>query len=281
MRQNPAARQADQKDPPNEDRTGLSFVALLACASLSLLSACSRPPEEQSAIEPTTDFHLLFSTHCAGCHGADGSHGPGPHIGSPVYMAFANPEAISQVIKNGRPGTPMPAFGASAGGPLSDQQVDALVQGMIREWAKPADFKDVKLPPYSEKDALAAGEQPGDSARGQRAYSFYCFPCHGSGEGKSLVGPMATPSYLAIVSNQVLRTTIVNGRTDLGMPDWRHRPPRLISNQEISDIVAYLGTKRPSYSRVSQPVALQADQPAATAKSTAAGASTAAPENHP
>jgi mono/diheme cytochrome c family protein len=199
-----------------------------------------------------------------------------------VYLAFAKPETISHVIKNGRRGTPMPAFGTSAGGPLSDQQIEALVQGMIHEWAKPADFKDAKLPPYSEKEALAAGEQPGDSVRGERAYFVYCFPCHGSGEGKSAVGPMATASYLAIASDQILRTTMVNGRTDFGMPDWRHRPPRLITNQEISDIVAYLRTKRPSYSKVSQPEASQTDAPAtATAKTTAAGASSAAPENHP
>jgi cytochrome c oxidase cbb3-type subunit 3 len=259
----------------------LLALALVAFASLSVRSACSRPADEQSAIETTTDFHSLFSTHCTGCHGANGSHGPGPHIGSPVYLAFAKPEAISQVIRNGRTGTPMPAFGASAGGPLSDQQVDALVQGMLREWAKPADFKDVKLPPYSEEEALAAGEQPGNSVRGERAYFVYCFLCHGSGEGKSPVGAMATASYLAIASDQVLRTTMVNGRTDLGMPDWRHRPPRLIANQEISDIVAYLRTKRPSYSKVSQLVALQANAPAAATKSTAAKPSTTAPENRP
>jgi len=257
-------------------------AVVFAGFGLWLLSSCTRPPvAEELNPETTTDFHVLFATNCAGCHGADGSHGPGPHIGDPVYLAFAKPETISQVIKNGRPGTPMPSFGAAAGGPLSDQQVDALVQGMVREWSKPSAVSGAKIPPYSEQDAIAEGEEPGNSERGQKAYMFYCSPCHGTGTGKSLVGPMAVPSYLAIASDQLLRTTIVIGRTDFGMPDWRHRPPRMISSQDISDVVAYLRTKRPAYSKVPQTAAVQPVATTAAAKMPATSSKPAGGEHHP
>ena len=34
-------------------------------------------------------------------------------------------------------------------------------------------------------------------------------------------GSIVDPSYLALVSDQSLRSTIIAGRPDLGMPDWR------------------------------------------------------------
>ena len=34
-------------------------------------------------------------------------------------------------------------------------------------------------------------------------------------------GSVVDASYLALVSDQYLRTTVIAGRTDLGMPDWR------------------------------------------------------------
>ena len=53
------------------------------------------------------------------------------------------------------------------------------------------------------------------------------------------------PSYLALVSDQYLRTTVVAGRADLGMPDWRgFIAGRALSPEEISDVVAWLVTKR-------------------------------------
>jgi cytochrome c oxidase cbb3-type subunit 3/ubiquinol-cytochrome c reductase cytochrome c subunit len=55
------------------------------------------------------------------------------------------------------------------------------------------------------------------------------------------------PSYLALVSDQHLRTTVIAGRADLGMPDWRRQiADRPLVPQEVSDVVAWLVTKRES-----------------------------------
>ena len=42
----------------------------------------------------------------------------------------------------------MPAFAQSAGGMLTDKQIDAIVGG-IRSWAKPVALQGVNLPPYT------------------------------------------------------------------------------------------------------------------------------------
>jgi cytochrome c oxidase cbb3-type subunit III len=215
-----------------------------------LLNGCGHPPvSEEDQPSKTLDFGKLYGTNCAGCHGQDGTKGPGPRIGDPLYLSFTRSENIRAVVEHGRKGTPMPAFGPSEAGPLSDKQIDALVDGLERNWSKKIDSGPA-LPPYSEEDSMKAGLESGNPERGHAAYLLYCAGCHGTGTGKSLVGPVATPSYVAIASNQGLRTTIVLGRPEFGMPDWRHRPPHPIANQEISDVVAWLASLRPAYSKI-------------------------------
>ena len=56
---------------------------------------------------------------------------------------------------------------------------------------------------------------------------------------------MINPAYLALVSDQALRTAVIVGRSDLGMPDWRANiSGQPMSPQEISDVVAWLASHR-------------------------------------
>jgi hypothetical protein len=49
------------------------------------------------------------------------------------------------------------------------------------------------------------------------------------------------PAYLALTTRQNLRTSIVVGRPDLGMPDYRMlNLGRPLSEQDIADLVTYL-----------------------------------------
>jgi hypothetical protein len=53
-------------------------------------------------------------------------------------------------------------------------------------------------------------------------------------------------SYLAIVSDQNLRTTVIVGRPELAAPDWRGNVAgRPMSPEDISDVVAWLAAQRP------------------------------------
>jgi sugar lactone lactonase YvrE len=55
-------------------------------------------------------------------------------------------------------------------------------------------------------------------------------------------------SFLALISNQNLRTTVITGRPDLGAPDWRMNVPgRPMSAQEITDVVSWLASQRPQF----------------------------------
>jgi mono/diheme cytochrome c family protein len=225
-----------------------AFAALVALTILATGAGCPPPPGKPAIEDRWTppsqvmDFRQLYAQNCAGCHGADGRLGPARPMNDPLYLAFAGADVLRQVSAKGVPGTAMPGFTQPAGGNLTDRQIASLVDGMNAQWGRPEDFKDVALPPYPQEAAAA-----GDPRRGAAAYQTYCSQCHGaSGGGGPSGGSIIDPNYLTLVSDQSLRTTIVAGRPDLGMPDWRSRlPGQPMSVQEISDVVAWLASQRP------------------------------------
>ncbi len=219
----------------------LAIVALLACGACSNFSGVHRP---ESAVVPPSqvvDFNALYGQNCAGCHGVGGKGGAAVALANPVFLAIADDTLIRRIASNGVPGTPMPAFAQSAGGMLTDRQIDALVRG-IRSWAKPNALRDTTPPPY-------AAPAPGDAQRGADAYRTYCFSCHGAdGRGGSKASSIVDGSYLTLVSDQQLRTIVIAGRPELGAPDWRGDVEgRPMSPQDISDVVAWLSSQRPKF----------------------------------
>jgi cytochrome c oxidase cbb3-type subunit 3 len=208
-------------------------------------SSCGEPrklPHTPNLTE-ITDFKTLFNQNCVGCHGQNGMKGPAPRLNDPVYLSIVDKGDLMKVIEEGRPGTTMPAFGRDQGGPLSQKQIQSLVDGMESNWSRKVDFHGIPTPTYSLDKAPA-----GNAAHGQGAYMKNCMMCHGFGKFKGAAGSIIDPNYLALVSDQGLRTTMITGRLDWGMPDWRSRiPGHPMSDQDMSDVVAWLSSKRPQY----------------------------------
>jgi cytochrome c oxidase cbb3-type subunit III len=219
----------------------LVIVALLACAACSSFPGAHRADSEVVPPSEVLDFNLLYGQNCAGCHGVEGRGGAAIALANPVFLAIADDAVIRRTAANGVPGTPMPAFAQSAGGMLTDKQIDALVRG-IRSWAKPGAVGDATMPPY-------AAQATGNPQRGAEAYRTYCSSCHGvDGRGGSKASSIVDGSYLALVSDQQLRTIVIAGRPELGAPDWRGDVVgRPMSAQDISDVVAWLSSQRPKF----------------------------------
>lgn len=238
--------------------------------SIALLTGCDwmpgRPTEADRPVLPSEvkDFAVLYRRNCAGCHGADGRLGAARPLNDPLYLALINEKTLRQIIAQGTQGTPSPAFAESAGGELTDEQIRILARDMRKNWGAPAQFKNVALPPYNLKEAIATGQAPGDAKRGRKVYATYCARCHGpDGNGGPDAGSVVDGSYLALVSDQALRTTVIAGRPDLGMPDWRANVPgRPMTGQEISDVVAWLASHRVPFPGQPFPKANAAARPA-------------------
>jgi cytochrome c oxidase cbb3-type subunit 3/ubiquinol-cytochrome c reductase cytochrome c subunit len=221
-----------------------STSLLIGLAVLALTGGCQppgRPGGAEIELKPAEvrDFAALYNLNCAGCHGADGKGNAALGLANPVYLAIASDETLRHAIGSGIRGSLMPAFAKSAGGTLTREQIEILVHGMRERWAKPNEMLGGSPPPY-------AGEEPDNAERGAGAYATFCAACHGAeGKGTAKGSSIVDDSFLALVSNQSLRTTIIAGRPDLGHPDWRHDAPgREMTPQEVTDVVAWLAAQR-------------------------------------
>lgn len=220
----------------------IKCVLLLGTA---LLAGCGTPHgkplagDETLAPNDVLEFNTLYAENCAGCHGAQGRGGAAIGLADPVYLAIVDDVTLRKVTANGVSGTAMAAFAQSAGGMLTDKQVDAIVKGIRTNWGKPGVLDAANPPSYAAK----AG---GDVSRGALAYKNYCALCHGpDGRGGAKGSSIADTSFLALISNQGLRTVVIAGRPELGAPDWRGNiPGKPMSEQEIGDVVAWLESQR-------------------------------------
>jgi mono/diheme cytochrome c family protein len=181
----------------------------------------------------------LYAQNCAGCHGEEGRGGAAISLANPVYLAIADEAVIRRVIAKGVNGTSMPAFAQSAGGMLTDAQLDQITTGIRSRWVRSGILNGVEAPSYAAKSI-------GDVQRGEAAYKVYCESCHGpGGSGGQKASSITNDSFLALISDQGLRTIVIAGRPELGAPDWRgNAPGRSMSEREVTDVVAWLASRR-------------------------------------
>ncbi|MGB7752862.1 MAG: cytochrome c [Candidatus Acidiferrales bacterium] len=221
---------------------------LAAVGLAALLCGCANAPGRPVAgdipVVPSevTDFKVLFGENCSGCHGNDGKGGAAIALADPVYLAIADDTVVRHATADGISGTSMPAFAQSAGGMLTDKQIDALVQGMRQRWAQPDALRGANPPPYSSSE-------PGDASRGSAAYAEFCSSCHGAGgRGGQRASSIVDGSFLALLNDQELRTIVIVGRPELGAPDWRANVPgKPMSPQDVSDVVTWLASQRAKF----------------------------------
>ena len=215
---------------------------LLFCAGCSNLPG--RPALDSIPVDPdnVTDFNTLYKHNCSGCHGAEAKGGAALSIGDPVYLAIVDDSTLRKVVTSGIAHTSMPAFAKSAGGMLTESQVDLIIHGIRARYSQPDALSGATPPPYSDAT-------PGDAKRGAAVYEMFCSSCHGpAGKGGPKAGSIVDGSFLALLTDQELRTLVIVGRPDLGAPDWRNNiPGKPMSSQEISDVVAWLSSQRPQF----------------------------------
>ena len=239
-----------------------SLTSSLLCLGLSLAIAGCRnapgkpgPEPEVGRPEQLVAFEPLYRQNCAGCHGSAGRAGAAISLANPVYLELAGLANIEHITGNGVAGTTMPGFAKHAGGMLTDQQVHIIAQGMLDAWGKPDALAGTTAPAYQ-------ASLPGDAAQGQKTFTAFCARCHGTDaagilSGRAMyTGSLVDPAYLALVSDQSLRSTIVAGLPERGMPDWRFDEPgsgtrsqpgsggRYMTDQEVTDTIAWLAGHR-------------------------------------
>ena len=222
------------------------YIVAIVLGAACVFAGCDlpgrpKPEPEVPRPEAVVSFDVLYAENCAGCHGQNGQNGPATNLANPLYQALIDDASLRDVIANGRKNSLMPGFAIRGGGSLTDAQIDVIVHGMRARWGSTNPLAGQNLPPYK-------ASRPGNIANGQSVYSQACARCHGAtAQQRGNAGSILDGSFLALVNEQTIRTTIIAGRPDIGEPDWRgHIPGRPMTDDEITDVSVWLISQRPA-----------------------------------
>ena len=139
----------------------------------------------------------------------------------------------------------MSPFANAYGGPLDEQEIDAIVS-FLRSWeANPP----VELPPEFAATTI--------SVSGAEIFAEVCVQCHDPSGVEDFGPSLADPAFQAAFTDQQIFDTINLGHEATGMIGWGE----ILSSDQISELVTYLRTRggaetsgTPSFSRDVQPI---------------------------
>jgi mono/diheme cytochrome c family protein len=78
--------------------------------------------------------HQLWGLDCASCHGDNGQGVDAPALNSKQFLTAIGDEQMHRIVAAGITGTEMPSWWDEFGGPLTDDQIAAVV-AYLRSWA--------------------------------------------------------------------------------------------------------------------------------------------------
>ena len=159
--------------------------------------------------------------------------------------------ALASTIANGVPGSVMPAWAESNGGPLSDQDIDdiaAYIQGAFDGTGpiRPA-------PTYQPPVIAPLPDVDGDPTGGAIVYHESCASCHGE-QGQGVFGYSLAKAWPANDAHAYIRSVVTGGIAGTQLPAWGMANGGPLNDQQIADVSAYVLTLSPA-SPAATPVA--------------------------
>jgi mono/diheme cytochrome c family protein len=209
------------------------LVFILAGAGLGRTALAQTPDPEQIELG-----EHLFAENCAVCHGSDGQSRVGAVL-SKDWPSLRPDLLVKSTIENGIPGSPMPGWSQAMGGPLSQDEIDAIV-AYILTWQSGG---PASIPPtatvFPRTMLTAVPNVEGDPNNGALLYDKNCAVCHGP-DGRGRIGANLSNDWAAIRPDLSIKTTISNGIAGSVMPAWSQARGGPLAETEINDLVAFL-----------------------------------------
>jgi mono/diheme cytochrome c family protein len=220
----------------------ISGLALLAAILLVFVVSVGYPASAQDGPDPET-LALgaeLFQQNCAVCHGESGEGRIGATLAKD-WPAIRTDLRLKETISNGVAGSFMPPWSQENGGPLTDEEIDALVAVILsNQTSDPSLLSEIPtptlIPPITPIPAIE-----GDPTHGAMLFALNCAVCHGpNGEGR--IGATLAQDWPAIRTDLRLKETISNGVAGSFMPPWSQEAGGPLAEGEIDDLVSYILT---------------------------------------
>lgn len=187
--------------------------------------------EARSLRPGPADGKQLYREFCRSCHG-DGTYTRWdkkalrfiPAIRGQSLVRLAGEDYLKENLRQGRPGTEMPAWHERAGG-LSLKEQEALV-AYLREGHA------TRIP----RTAPAGGS----AVRGRALFAQQCAGCHGSAGRDGIAPALALPAFQKAASDSFLAATIADGRVDTPMPAFQPPGGPGLTDSEIAELIAHI-----------------------------------------
>jgi mono/diheme cytochrome c family protein len=230
-------------------------------------------PGQGVAAQGVADYLL----NCSSCHGIQAQGVDAPPLRNSQYIQTAGDQAIFNTIVNGVPGTEMPAWLLSNGGPLTAAQINNIVayvhtlQGVTPvppSSPPPPEPTETPLPPGAPTPEPAqpsmpggpgaAATLPGTVDRGRPMFGLYCAACHGPEGVQGVANPDSDDGSVPplnpidpTIANPDPRIFAVNvdlfiehGSVPEGEGPLLLMPPfgdsNMLTQQQIADLIAYV-----------------------------------------
>ena len=244
----------------------IGIILMVETFLLLIAYSANEPGRQAIAEERQYDFLVERGAHtytqlCMSCHGLEGKGflegAAGVYIGRPLNVGrFQIPDTLDtaaeykeardliyRTIQNGRPGTPMPAWGVESGGPLNYEMTNELValimSGSWEEVVHIAEEEHLATP--------AAQPVENEVELGKVLAVSICGACHAI-SGTDASGT-AAPSLDGIASRQIAGVLPFSREN---MARWvqnpgavkagTQMPPYPLAEDRLSAIAAYLET---------------------------------------
>ena len=180
---------------------------------------------------PTAIGQDLYSQYCSTCHGDFGEGGANPALSGDIIAPISSAEylktrdnlTLNSVISQGQPNFGMSPFGSAFGGPLDEDEIDAIVT-FIRTWE---DNPPVELP-----SEIITSDVPLSSPE---IYTSLCAQCHGeTGEGG--IGPSFRDEALQQTSDREIFESISVGHSATSMIAWGE----ILTSDQITRVIRHI-----------------------------------------
>lgn len=185
----------------------------------------------------------LFVENCAVCHGVDGQGRIGASL--EAFPGIDAGAAIEAIVAAGIPGSVMPAWGESNGGPLGAQDIGDIAAYIVASFGGTQPI--TPLPTYVAPAIPALPEVEGDPSAGAVVYYTNCVMCHGD-QGQGRFGVVLAKAWPVTDPPIYIQQVVRQGIEGSIMPAWSQANGGPLSDAEIGDVAAFVLTLEPAAS---------------------------------
>lgn len=212
-------------------------LALSAAVLVTLLAVGAAFAQQGTDPQTLENGARLYAENCAVCHGDQGQGRIGATLAK-NWPSIRPDLTIKTIIINGVLGSPMPAWGETKGGPLSDAEINALV-AYILSWqtGTPVPLPTLDLKPLPQITPIPGVE--GDPTQGAALYQLNCKVCHGE-DGQGRIGATLAKNWPGIRPDLSIKTTISSGVLGSWMPAWSQEKGGPLNETDINNLTAYI-----------------------------------------